>query len=238
MRAATGERVLVIDQSNREVTQACRVSPEGTLSDLVLDNAEFDLVAPLTAEGFRVLHAGEGFDLIERHGLSAARLFAAFGALPEPVDIVLVHLTRAQRLAAIVDRACDCLIVARASDEGIALAYQHIKLASQAGRTLQIVIDGVPTEEAGLRTYRRIAATAERFLGVVPRFAGWLPAESSGVARRVGATATSATDAPASASRRATDEQAERTMAELAPSVVQWRLAEYPYTRQSALAVA
>lgn len=225
--SSAGERVLVIDQSARDVTTACRIVPDGNLADLLRGDAEFDAVAPMTEAGYRVMVAGQGFELANGQGVAPARVYSALAELPEPVDIVLLHVLHAHRLAKLVDRAGECLMITAGNEAAIASAYQNVKLATQAERSVQVVVDGVSTQDEAMRTYRRLATTAERFLGVVPRFAGWLAAQSlrdvdvreSGVSELRGE--------PRSELRGG----AERNMTGLARAITQWRLAEYAFAQ-------
>lgn len=226
---ATGERVLIIDQALREIAQCCRVVPDGTLADLVRGDAEFDDVSPMTEAGFRLMLAGQGFEAASERGLSAGRIYAAFGELPEPVDLVLVNVAHAHRLARLVDRAGDVLLFADPTESAIAAAYQCLKLAVRADRSVQVVVDGVSTEALAMRTYQRIAATAERFLGVVPGFGGWLAAES---VRPQPSTHDSAPHGDYQNGQHAAElSTGQNPLAQLADRILRWRLAEYTQTR-------
>jgi hypothetical protein len=220
--ANTGERVLVIDQSNRDVANVCRIVPDGTLADLVRGEAEFDTVAPMTEAGYRVMIAGQGFDVACGQGVPPSNVYSALAELPEPIDIVIVHIVHAHRLEKFVDRVGDCLMITGANEAAVASAYQSVKHAAQSARPVQVVIDGVPTQDEAMRTYRRIATTAERFLGVVPRFAGWLPAESM---RNV------MNGLPNSGNTKG---GVQRVFSSLVHAISEWRLAEYAFAQPSA----
>lgn len=207
-----GERVLIIDQAQREIAQACRMVPDGTLADLLRGDADFNEVSPFTEAGFRIMQAGAGYEVASERGIDVARIYSAFSGLPEPVDLVLVHVAHVHRLARVVDRAGDVLLFADPSETAVAAAYQNLKVAVQAGRAVHVVIDSVSTEEIATRTYRRIAATSERFLGVVPRYAGWVAAQSI---------------ASESAAKRE-HADGKKPLAQLARQILQWHLAEYP----------
>lgn len=200
--AATGERVLVIDASD----EAPGAMP--TLADLIDGRTDFDATAIEVTEGVRWLCAGRALDALDQADLPSAQLYSAFARLDDPVGVVLLRTPRPGRLARLVDREGECLLVMRPEDSCIAAAYRDIKLAASARRPVRVLVDGVPGEPAALRVYRRIAQTAERFLGVVPRLVGWLPPESS-ADRTPGGSEHS---------------MIERLAAELAG----WRLAEYP----------
>lgn len=211
--AATGERVLVLDQGDAAPPEPVpgETTPRATLADLVAGRADFDGAATVVGERVRWLLAGGGFESLEEEGMSTAQLWSAFGALPEPIDVVLLRATRVARLGRLVDRDGECLLVTSASDACLAAAYGQLKVAASTKRHVRVLVDGAPHESLALRTYKRIATTAERFLGVVPRLAGWLPTESI----RSGPTAA------------AGGRTAPGAIAKLAQDLAGWRLAEF-----------
>lgn len=213
--AATGERVLVIDEVANRLPDG--IVAQATLADLVNGRVDFEAAATELSARVHWLAAAEGFDLLDAAGLSSARLYGAFGALPEPIDVVLVRVARLARLARRIDRDGECLLIAPASNAGLAAAYRHLKLAVQVCGSVRVLVDGATHARLAERIYARIAATAERFLGVVPRSAGWLPTESS-----------SGPTSARSASARALESAASRATRRLANELGQWRLAEFP----------
>lgn len=181
---AGGAQVLVLDESAGEVVSAAGVDPHGTLGDLVRGKAEFEAVAPHAGPGLRVMQVADGYEALASIGLSQPHLYSTVATLPERIETILVYATRLLRRSRATEPAGDVAILVTPNAAGIATAYQQLKRVAPHGRAIHLLIDGAPSEPDGLRTYQRIALTAERFLGVVPRLAGCLPPESTARARR------------------------------------------------------
>lgn len=214
--SAQGEHVLVLDESAGEVVSSAGVDPHGSLGDLIRGRIEFDAVAPSISGSARVMLVADGYDALAAAGLTTSHLYSTFATIPARISTVLVYATRLLRRTPAQDRMTereipgesDCegalALLVTPNSAGIATAYQQLKRVSTRRRGIHLLIDGARSEPDGLQTYQRIAATAERFLGVVPRLAGCLPPESSPRTRRA-------------------DSVLERLAAELGD----WALAEY-----------
>lgn len=212
--SGAGERVLVIDQAGEVIARELRIARPLALDDF-LDGVRFVGPSPFGAEEIRVLAASRGLERLGGQGIPMEQFFAALASLAEgdePCDLVIIHLTEPRAIARIVDPDAEILMATGVSESWIERTYRAIKAATPEHRQFKVLINGANDLSAAMRTYRRIARTAEKFLGLVPAYGGFLPAESF---------AMQGQGSPSSSAQM-------RAVARLAAGLGDWPLAEYP----------
>ena len=223
--AAEGERVLILDQSSSDIAAQFGRARLGSLSDL-LAGAAFQSVATQLDERINALALQDGLQRLAEHGYPATRFFRAFALMEEPSDLVLVHATDVHGVARFLnaESECDFLIASGAEEGALAAAYRCLKRAACAHRRFQLVLTGEADLSRAIEAYRRIAQTAERFLGLVPAFGGHVPAQSIGnESAQASRTSPQSSRICAPSNRTAQASVIKR----LATQAGQWRLAEY-----------
>lgn len=181
--AAQGEQVLVLDQAEASVAMQFGVERVGALQTLLAGEGEYESVATELHERVHTLALGDEIARLTERGYPVRRFFRAFAEIDEPRDLILLHAQDTKGVAHFLggqgkQTESEFLIVSGADEPALAAAYRRLKHIASSHRRFQLVVTGVTEPARALRAYRRIAQTAERFLGLVPAFGGFVPAQS------------------------------------------------------------
>jgi MinD-like ATPase involved in chromosome partitioning or flagellar assembly len=210
--AATGQRVLILDHG---WSSAGSQRSSADLAAVLHGALSFDAAVAHLGDQVRRLSVGTGFAVMNDMGISGEELFTALRKLEAAADLVIVPTGDPAVVGQLVGGHGEFLVLAEATPPGIANAYQLLKSITTAGLHVRLAFDGVEHQTAADDAFRRIETTANRFLGVFPLSAGWLPRESSAATSRA---------ARAHASSR-------QALQRMALAARQWDLAEYPRAR-------
>jgi hypothetical protein len=201
--AGTGERVMLIDQGDGACIEALGPRPRQDLAALASGRSELADAISSSSAGVQLCLAGDIFKTAAAEGISADAFFGAFAHAPEPVDLVLVHVTRPAPLLKFFDREAEILLASSAESGAVRAAYCNVKRTCARQHRYRLVVYGVSDAARARQVHERFARTNERFLGVSPRLAGHLVGAGKGSGCRGG------------------------TFTQLAAQIVQWRLAEF-----------
>ena len=169
--AQSGARVLILTERAGNYG----ISVDGTLGDLVRGSVVFGAIAQEMTSGVHMCALGDGYSALGMSTLTAPTFYSALCGLCDEPDIVLVESIDVS--AAPGQRRGDSVLFVQTALSGIASAYQQLKQLAAHSTQVHLIVDGIAKESDALRIYQRIARTAERFLGVVPRLVGCLPAQ-------------------------------------------------------------
>jgi len=214
--ARAGERVLILDHG----LGAAAPSRGGDLAAVLRGRASLESAAVRVAENVERLPVGSGFSLMRETGFTSEQLFLALRRLESAVDLVMVPTGDPNTVAELLAGCGEFLVLAGATAQGVASAYQLLKSIAGRGLRVRLAFDGVDRQTSAEDAFRRIENTAARFLGVVPLLGGWLPRESHDAAR------------PGAGEGLAARQAADR----LARAALHWQLAEFPRPLEMAAA--
>ncbi len=176
--AAGGTRVLVTDHEWTARAHAHQ-NELPSLPDVLAGRIELSRLAREISPGVRWMPLVKGFTAQDAAGANAHAMFARLHQLADPVDVILLATIHPQRIAPFLDPGSEFVVVVGGSPEALTSAYKMVKRLVTRGCQPRLIIEGASDEAAAERRFRRIAATAHRFLGVVPLMGGWLGPSST-----------------------------------------------------------
>lgn len=217
--AKLGQRVIVIDTGARGIADVLGLRMRHDLTHLLSGEREFDDVVVRAAEGLYLLKAQKGIpEFVEMSG-DPAELFLDFRRLEAPFDVVIIAGQVAQ--VAAMTRSHDDLVFVT-SPEGAALtaAYVEIKRAhvEHGQNKFRVLVNRVDDEREGIAAFKRLAATARKFLGVGIEYGGSVPRDAAFVAADRAQCSVYGVAAAGSAATR---------ISQLVQSMQSWRLGRY-----------
>lgn len=184
--ADQGLRALLVDAAqNAHATEYLKVSSRLALPDVIRD-------VSVAAEA---LQPGPGGAfLLPNHAVprdvspTALQEFAqaapdALNELATGFDVIITDCGNALRpvWGTLWANADHVLVVSGQADDTIMGAYAAIKTHKTSScRDLRVLINGAETRQVAESVWRRVANAAQRFLGVSPGFAGYIPLAAEG----------------------------------------------------------
>jgi len=201
--ARSGQRVLVIEQGSGDCARLLGAAEAPTLADAMAGRCDLE----------RALHRSPTGAEIAVLGASGAgrHVLEAVSRSNDPADLILLHCSDPRTVARFLDAEGEILLVTGGTPEAVQAAYLNIKRTCAWPHRYRTVVVGERNESSALRVHERIAATAERFLGVAAAFGGFVPQQ---LARH---------QLPVDPMRSA--------VARLASAIPGWNLAEFRRTR-------
>jgi flagellar biosynthesis protein FlhG len=178
--ARRGARPVLLDASGGEVAAALGLRARHDLLELLEGERQFGEVALAGPEGVRVVCGARGIAALEHADETGWReLFAAFGALREPADFVLLNLAPGGLQAArrATGGAHEVVLALGTQAREVTGAYALVKAALRlhGQRRFRLLFTGtVPLQAQPLAARMRVAA--RRFLDVELGYGGALPA--------------------------------------------------------------
>jgi flagellar biosynthesis protein FlhG len=205
--AARG-RTLILDADlgvgNAHILQD--VSPERTLVDVVEGRASVRDVRLRCGSAIDLIGAGSGVSRMAALSAYEMHLVAyGIGELEQEYAHLLVDSAAgiSRQTVAFAEASDAVLIVTTPDLTAMTDAYAFLKVLyrRRPDAATLLLVNRASDEDEALRVERRISDVCHRFLGVAPRFAGWIP-EDPAVTRAVNRRATVVSAEPdASASR-------------------------------------
>jgi flagellar biosynthesis protein FlhG len=177
--AQSGLRVLALDGdlglSNLDI--AMGIDPDYTLMDLVEGTATVEQVLTMAAENVHLLPGCSGrYELANLDTQGRHSLFAAVDTLEADFDILLIDTGAGINSNAIdfASAAQTVVVIANSEPTSMADAYALIKVMNQrAGvKEFQLLTNMVRSVAEGEDVYSRLAALADKFLGVSVHYLG------------------------------------------------------------------
>jgi len=161
--ASLGIRVVVIDAGRTMIAPALGLRAKYELLHLLNGERTFPETI-LRAPEFLVLPATKGLDDFIQSGSPADDLFAAFGRLSTPVDLVMLAAPPTA-IAQLLGPASDVLFVQNDNPESITATYSSMKKMSEDSgcHRFRTLINNVEQECQAHDGYARLADTAARY---------------------------------------------------------------------------
>ncbi|MEM1211512.1 MAG: MinD/ParA family protein [Planctomycetota bacterium] len=200
-----GRRVVLLDAdlgtANADVI--CDLNPVVGLAAVVAGRRTIDEVVLEAPGGFGLIPGASGLaQMADLSGGQRQRLIDQFDRLDRLADVVVIDTgagvgANVLGFAAAADRV---LVVTTPEPTAITDAYAVIKTAHQRrpGLDVHVLVNIVRDEREAHMVFDRIAMVCHRFLGLMPTYAGYLPADEH-VSQAVRARRPFAVMAPASA---------------------------------------
>lgn len=133
-------------------------------------------------EGLRLVAGGSGWaELANLTKPQLGRFIAGLAELDNTTDLILIDTGAglADSVLGFLYASQEIIVVTTPEPTAITDAYAVIKLMSQQeGKQIHVVVNRAQNQQEAEAVYGKIAATANRFLGIIPNFAGWVPEDS------------------------------------------------------------
>lgn len=190
--AARGARVALLDAdlglANADVL--CNVKVRGHLGHVLQGSRTIEEIALDAPGGFRLIPGAAGVAaLADASEHSVHALMDRVGDLDHAADVLLIDCGAGigRTVLSFLAAADRCLIVTTPEPTAITDAYALIKVAVGAGQAsaarlpvveparVGIVVNMAHDQREAMAAQERIATVCERFIGLRPLLAGWLP---------------------------------------------------------------
>jgi flagellar biosynthesis protein FlhG len=158
------------------------LQPRFNLADVLSGDADLDATVLAGPRGLRIVPATSGnFDLTGLSGIEQAALVNAFAGLSDQPDMLVVDTAAgiSPTVARFVAAAQQAFVVVCDEPASLTDAYALIKVFSQhyGIRRFNVVTNQSPGRRAGTRLFDKLARVTDRYLDVVLRHAGDIPAD-------------------------------------------------------------
>lgn len=217
--ARLGQRVIVIDAGTAGTGAALGLRTPNDLAQLLSGECEFDDVVVQAPDGLFVLKAHKGIPEFVQMSGDPSDLFLAFRRLEKPFDVAILagHVSE---VAAMTREDDDLVLVTNADSGALTATYAEIKRAhaEHGHRAFRVLINRVDDQHEATVAFKRLAATARRFLGVGIEYGGAVFRD---------AVFTSADRSQCSIFGVNTKSSAAAQMSQLVKSMQAWRLGRY-----------
>jgi len=180
--AQSGRRTMLLDGDLglANVDVLLGLTPRCTLEHVVRGERRLEEVIVETGAGVRVVPAASG--VARMACLSAAEqagIIRAFGALPEPLDVLIVDTApgMSAQVLQLCQSAQQVLVVLRDEPASLTDTYAMIKVLSrQYGlRQFRVLANMTRTAGQGDSVFRRLQRVTDRYLTVMLEFVGEIP---------------------------------------------------------------
>ncbi|MFW6058548.1 MAG: MinD/ParA family protein [Phycisphaeraceae bacterium] len=179
--AQMGRRVLLLDAdlgtANADVL--CNLTPTGNLAHVVAGRKSLSEAVMPAPGGFNLIPGASG--LAQMAALGAAerdRLMGQMSELEASTDLVLIDTAAGvgPNVLGFLAVADEVVVVTTPEPTAITDAYAVIKTLVRERRQVDVrlLVNMVREEDEARSVFERIGAVCERFLGVSPRYAGYL----------------------------------------------------------------
>lgn len=180
--ARRGHRVLLIDADLglANVDTVLGLHPRATVRQVLAGECELADVLLDGPAGIKIVPAASGFEEMARlGGRQIVDLLGRFDRLAASFDVALIDTGAGVSPAVLCFglAADDKLIVATPEPTALTDAYAMMKIfANRYGeRSFDVVVNMARSRGDAARTFAHLSRVAERFLGVTPRYCGYLP---------------------------------------------------------------
>ena len=160
------------------------LTPRCTLEHVLRGERRLEEIIVRTASGIRVVPSASGVaKLAMLGGTEQAGLIQAFGALPEPLDVLIVDTAAgiSDTVLQFCQSAQQVLVVLRDEPTSLTDTYALIKVLSrQRGvRQFRVVANMTRNVGQGENVFRRLQRVTDRYLTVSLDFAGEIPEDGA-----------------------------------------------------------
>lgn len=217
--ARHGQRVIVIDAGTAGTGTALGLRTPNDLAQMLSGECEFDDVAVRAPDGLFVLNAHKGIPEFLQMSGDPSDLFLGFRRLEKPFDVAILagHVSE---VAAMTRQNDDLVLVTNADSNALTSTYAEIKRAhtEHGHHAFRVLINRVHDQHEATVAFKRLAATARRFLGVGIEYGGAVSRDTA---------FASADRAQCSVFGVNTRSSAAVQMSQLVKSMQAWRLGRY-----------
>ncbi len=180
--ARNGKDVLVIDENAgaNNLTGTLGLAAHRDLLDVIRRDKTLDEVIISGPEGFRLLPAGRGMQMLGKLGShDQTYLIDCFGGFAQPTDVVLIDVAPGQisPLLSLTLSSHEIVVVVSPEPSSITAAYALIKHISGENdmQRFRILVNKVSVEAEAQVIFDNMAGVASRYLAVSLDFMGFIP---------------------------------------------------------------
>lgn len=180
--ARNGKDVLVIDENAgaNNLTDTLGLAARRDLLDVIRRDKTLDEVIISGPEGFRLLPAGRGMQMLGKLGShDQTYLIDCFGGSAQPTDVVLIDVAPGQisPLLSLTLSSHEMVVVVSPEPSSITAAYALIKHISGDNdmQRFRILVNKVSVEAEAQLIFDNMAGVASRHLAVSLDFMGFIP---------------------------------------------------------------